>query len=236
MSHQDLQVTSERLNAEYLRVALQWLFVGVGWSVVGFCADCTWTPQWLSSTALLWAWSSEGTLVERFNTARKTALFLFPGLINPAGSYQAFTKILRKWTGVLVVEIRTALRRRMEHALATCWRVGGFVMFAVDGSRVDLPRTLLHEQTYAASRKRTKKKGKKKGQAVRRSSRATGHSRKSDSPQMWLTTMWHVGTGLPWEWRTGPSDSSERGHLLEMLAGLPAGALIAADAGFVGYE
>ncbi len=124
----------------------------------------------------------------------------------------------------------------MEHALATCWRVGGFVMFAVDGSRVDLPRTLRHEQTYAASRKRTKKKGQKKGKAVRRSSLATGHSRKSDSPQMWLTTMWHVGTGLPWEWRTGPSDSSERGHLLEMLAGWPAGALITADAGFVGYE
>ena len=152
--------------------------------------------------------------------------------------------MLRKWTGVLVVVIRTALRRRMEHALATRWRVGEFVMFAVDGSRFDLPRTLRHEQTYAASRKRTKKKGKKKekkksqktGQTGRRSSRATGHSRKSDSPQMWLTTMWHVGTGLPWEWRTGPSDSSERGHLLEMLTGLPAGALLAADAGFVGYE
>ena len=76
MAHQDLQVKPERWDAEYLRVALQWLFVGVGWSVVGFRADCTWTPQWLSSTALLWAWSSEGTLVERFNTARKTALFL----------------------------------------------------------------------------------------------------------------------------------------------------------------
>ena len=170
-------------------------------------------------------------------------MFLFPELSDPAGSYQAFTKMLRKWTGVLVVVIRTALRRRMEQALATGWRVGGFVMFAVDGSRIDLPRTLLHEQAYAASRKRTKKKGKKgkkksqkKGPTGHQSSRASGHSRKSDSPQMWLTTMWHVGTGLPWEWLTGPSDSSERGHLLEMLAGLPAGALIAADAGFVGYE
>ncbi len=66
--------------------------------------------------------------------------------------------------------------------------------------------------------------------------RATGHSREADSPQMWLTTMWHAGTGWLWEWRTGPSDSSERGHLLEMLAGLPAAVLIAADAGFVGDE
>ena len=236
MSHQDFQVPPERLNAEYLRLALQWLFVGVGWSVIGFRADCTWTPQLLSSTALLWAWSQEGTLVERFHTARKNALFLFPPPSDPAASYQAFTKILRKWTGALVVVIRTALRRRMEQALAACWQVGGFVMFGVDGSRVDLPRTVAHEQVYAASRKRPKKKGKKKGKTGRRSSRATGHSRKADSPQMWLTTMWHAGTGLPWEWRTGPSDSSERGHLLEMLAGLPAAVLIAADAGFVGYE
>ena len=48
--------------------------------------------------------------------------------------------------------------------------------------------------------------------------------------------MWHARTGLPWDWRTGPADSSERSHLLEMLPGLPAGALVAADAGFVGYE
>ena len=53
---------------------------------------------------------------------------------------------------------------------------------------------------------------------------------------MWLTTMCHLGTGLPWDWRTGPTDSSEREHLRQMIAALPAGALVAADAGFVGYE
>ena len=53
---------------------------------------------------------------------------------------------------------------------------------------------------------------------------------------MWLTLFWHVGTGLPWAWRTGPSDSSERQHLQEMLAELPENTLITADAGFMGYE
>ena len=48
--------------------------------------------------------------------------------------------------------------------------------------------------------------------------------------------MWHVGTGLPWDWRTGPSDSSEREHLRQMIESLPKRGLIAADAGFVGYE
>ena len=39
-------------------------------------------------------------------------------------------------------------------------------------------------------------------------------AKKSNSPQLWLTTMWHVGTGLPWDWRIGPADSSERAHLV----------------------
>jgi hypothetical protein len=52
---------------------------------------------------------------------------------------------------------------------------------------------------------------------------------------MWLTTMFHVGTGLPWDWRIGPSDSSERAHFEQMIGALPAGALVTADAGFVGY-
>jgi hypothetical protein len=52
---------------------------------------------------------------------------------------------------------------------------------------------------------------------------------------MWLTTMFHIGTGLPWDWRIGPSDSSERAHFEQMIGALPPGALVTADAGFVGY-
>ncbi len=119
----------------------------------------------------------------------------------------------------------------MRKELAGSWRVGGFVTFAVDGSRAELPRTRSHEEAYSfARRKRRSRKG-------RRGHKSGGiHAKKSNSPQLWLTTMWHVGTGLPWDWRIGPADSSERGHWLEMLPALPPGALMAVDAGFVGYE
>jgi len=60
--------------------------------------------------------------------------------------------------------------------------------------------------------------------------------RRANVPRIWLTMMWHVGSGLPWDWRTGPSDSSERGHFQEMLDAAPAGSLLTADAGFVGYD
>jgi hypothetical protein len=65
---------------------------------------------------------------------------------------------------------------------------------------------------------------------------AAAIEKKSSTTQMWLTLLWHVGTGLPWSWRSGAADSSERHHLLEMLGEMPKNSLITADAGFVGYE
>jgi hypothetical protein len=104
------------------------------------------------------------------------------------------------------------------------------LVFAVDGSRLELPRTRSHELAYSTVRhpQRIKNSRDKKRHAK--------DEKKVNSPQLWLTTLWHIGTGLPWDWRVGPGDSSERAHLREMLAGLPAGALVTADGGFVGYE
>ncbi len=50
--------------------------------------------------------------------------------------------------------------------------------------------------------------------------------------------MWHVGIQLPWCWRSGPSNSSERDHVKEMLREetFPEKTLFCGDAGFVGYE
>jgi hypothetical protein len=49
--------------------------------------------------------------------------------------------------------------------------------------------------------------------------------------------MWHMALRLPWMWRLGPSNSSERAHVIEMLrAGkFPKNTLFCGDAGFVGY-
>ena len=55
-------------------------------------------------------------------------------------------------------------------------------------------------------------------------------------PQMLLTTMWHMGTGLPWAWRVGRADANERDHLRSLLPELPAGALVVADALFIGFD
>jgi hypothetical protein len=88
----------------------------------------------------------------------------------------------------------------------------GWIAFACDGSRVEAPRTAKNQDAFGCA------------------------GREKTGPQLSLTTLYHMGTGLPWDWRIGPGTESERTHLRAMLATLPEGALIVADAGFTGYD
>jgi hypothetical protein len=114
--------------------------------------------------------------------------------------------------------------------------VEGWLVFAVDGSRMDVPRTRKNEERYSAKSKLSRNAQKRRRVAKRRYSAMKARERKANVPRIWPTMMWHVGSGLPWDWRTGPSDSSEREHFQEMLGSAPVGALLTADAGFVGYD
>lgn len=231
MPHRDSKLKTVRFNASYLKLALGWLLREVDWSGVSLRSDCTWTPRLLAAGALLWAWADESTLVERWTSTRRLVTFLYSPARPLAGSYQAFLKLLVRWTGALMLCLQAAWRKQLSRELSAAWAVAGYVMFGVDGSRCELPRTHSHEQAFSPTRpQRARKKKSKKSPCCPR------HAQKANSPQVWLTTMWHVGTGLPWDWRLGPSESSERAHLLEMLPHLPEEALITADAGFTGYE
>jgi hypothetical protein len=237
MAHQDQGSGSVGCwNAYDLHRALRWLLTGVSLSGMVFRFDCTWTPQGLAFAALLWSWSDEKTLFERFATARKIIKILFGEQAEPATSYQAFIKLLRKWTPTMLQVLQPAFRRRMVKTLAAVWKIAGWEVFAADGSRVDVPRTRKNEERYSPQSKLSREAQKRRRQRRRRRSPKEARQRKANVPRIWMTVLWHVGSGLPWDWRTGPSDSSERGHLQEMLPTLPARSLLTADAGFVGYD
>ena len=237
MTHQDQGRNGSVCSHAYdLHKALRWLMVGVSLSGITFRPDCTWTSETLAFAALLWAWSDEKTLIERFTTARKIIINRYGEQQEPAGSYQAFIKLLRKWTEPLLKALFMAFRQRMAQTLAAVWMVEGWLVFAVDGSRVDVPRTRKNEERYSPKSKLSRAAQKRRRKAKRRQSSREARERKANVPRIWLTMLWHVGSGLPWDWRTGPSDSSERGHFQEMLGSVPAGSLLTADAGFVGYH
>ncbi len=148
MSHRDLKEGPFRTNSCDLRVALQVLLRGIDWAPIQLRKDCTWTAELLATTALLWAWSDELTLIDRFWAVRRIVLHLFPQSGEVANTYQAFTKILRRWTTELVGLLQRTLRERMQRDLVDCWLVLGFAMFGVDGSRAELPRTRSHECVF----------------------------------------------------------------------------------------
>lgn len=233
MSHQDKDRCVVHTNADCLKQALRWLLRQTPWNGIQFREDCTWTPWQLAATAILWAWSDEPTLGERFFTARRIADHLYQPQREFATTSQAFLKMLVRWTTALIAIVQAALRKRMQGTLEDLWTVYDFVVFGVDGSRVEVPRTKSHEAVNGVSRNRKERKLKRNR---REKPRTAAHTKKANTPAMWLTLLWHVASGLPWAWRTGPKGSSEREHWLQMLGELPQAALIAADAGFVGYE
>ncbi|MEZ6057572.1 MAG: hypothetical protein R3C01_12800 [Planctomycetaceae bacterium] len=218
MSHQDLQAQGLRRNSVYLHQVLQWLLAGVDFSEVRFRKDCSWTPRWLVGMALLWTWSNESTQGERFFCAQRLVREIQGGNAKPRTSIQAFMKVLLRWTKPLIDRLTIAFRWRMERDFPQHWRMFGYVVFGMDGSRIQLPRTTSNEQHSSQTKAEKKKRSRRK----KPNDRAA--DRKSQLPQMWLTTLFHVGLHLPWNWRIGPSDSSERAHALEMLDSLPDGA------------
>ena len=130
----------------------------------------------------------------------------------------------------MVTVLQQALRQRMQEMTAQ-WTLHGLVVFGMDGSRIDLPRTKSHEQASAPSRTPSRRTKTARGKR-----RAPSRQKHASHPQLWLTTLFHVSLHLPWNWRIGPADSSERSHVLDMLETLPDASLLLGDAGFVGYD
>jgi hypothetical protein len=241
MSHQDRK-SEERIvvNHESLKQAISELFTEKAFRKIKTARGGKWTSRMLVTVALFWAWSGLTGLKERFAEAVRLVGKVLRRLPGPGKTYQGFIKQLRKRHVELQLFCMGELRVLMKQDLFGQWQIAGFVVIAGDGSRVELPRTVSNEAAYSPKRKKGKGKrgrGKKnKGQGKVKRQSAQSIAKKANSPQIWLTLFWHVGTGLPWAWRSGPSGSSERDHLQEMLAELPENSLITADAGFMGYE
>jgi hypothetical protein len=170
-----------------------------------------WTPQRILWVALLMAWSAEQTLTSRFTAVADVVQTLFPRW-RPGETYTGWSEAQARWIGPLRQAVAKRLRQQMREHSGPYWQRHGWCAFAADGSRVECPRT-------AANEKELKCAGKKR-----------------TTPQLFLTTLWHMGTGLPWDFRTGPGTASERRHLEDMLADLPRRSLIVADAGFRGFD
>jgi len=178
------------------------------WPVV---AGSKWSPLRLVWLAVLMAWSAEPTLQARFAATRDLLRSLFPKW-SLGKSYTGWYEAQLKWLTPLRPAVGKRLRQQLQALAGQHWLREGWCAFAADGSRVECPRTEANEEVLKCA-------GKKK----------TG-------PQLFVTTLLHMGTGVPWDFRIGPGTASERRHLEDMLPELPPQSLVVADAGFTGYD
>jgi hypothetical protein len=196
-----------------------------------------WAPVWLVWLALCWAWVETANLTNAFTEALDCCHKMFG--TSPLKTYPGFIGALATWTAKLMPVLRVILRQRMQQIGGPFWRIGGWVPIAFDGSRSSAPRSRANEAALCApnyGKGYTATYRKKKSKGMRRKRNETNKAHPQE-PQAWITMMWHMGTRLPWDWLLGPSNSSERAHVMEMLQAqeFPKKTLFCGDAGFVGY-
>jgi hypothetical protein len=177
-------------------------------------------------------------LTDAFSEARECCQKIFG--CTPLKTYPSFIWALVTQTANFMPVLREIMHERMEQIGGKFWRVEGWVPIAFDGSRSSAPRSSANEKSLCAAnygKGKTAKYRKKKSKGMRRK-RNKKNKATPPKPQAWITLLWHMSLRQPWSWRLGPSDASERDHVMEMVREetFPKNTLFCGDAGFVGYS
>jgi len=224
-------------NAQTFDRLREWLLPNVGiFAGLQLHGNTGWTAVPLIWLALCWAWSESKNVTDAFEQAKGQCSQLG---VTGLRTYQGFMNALVTWTDALMPVLWPVLHQRMRDIGGVFWQVHGWVPIAFDGSRSTAPRSASNETAFCAAnygKGKTAKYRKKKTKGLRRRKNEKSKPQPQE-PQVWITLLWHMGLRLPWLWRLGPSNSSERAHVMEMLddGDFPENTLFCGDAGFVGY-
>jgi hypothetical protein len=203
-----------------------------------FHGNIKWTPEQLAQQALIWAWQETNKVTDAFEQTLEMCSDL--NIEKAAKTYTAFINALDRYRPTFSLRLRQRFQFLAEEIGGRFWRRHGWVLIGFDGSRVTTPRSVSNELAFCApnyGQGKTAKYRQKKTKGMRRR-RNEKNPPEPQAPQVWITMMWHMSLRLPWTWRLGPSNSSERGHVMEMLEqeSFPEDTLFCGDAGFVGYD
>ena len=171
-----------------------------------------WEIQPLLFVVLTMTWCCGDSLPERFETARAFHVACHEKRRRPGKTCQGLRDALGKLPVPVLRTVAAAIRQQMLVRLSNRLETFGWIVLGCDGSRNECPRSEELE-------------------------RRLGHAAKENSPpQIWITALVHVRTGLLWAWRLGKARASEQRHLIQLLSTLPPKALIVTDAAYRGYE
>jgi len=170
-----------------------------------------WTPRLLAMGAILLGWAAGPNWEQCFAAARETLVAMYVSRRRPGETLAGFLDALGRQSAALRSVVVASLRRMTIRLSGRAWRLGRWVVMGVDGSRVECSRTRANELGLGCA-------GKDK-----------------TAPQIFITTLFHVVTGLPWGWISARGCASERRHARRLLKDLPRRTLLLMDAGFPSY-
>lgn len=171
-----------------------------------------WTDRLLVVMAVLMSWQPAATMLDAFESARAVLVRMYRSRRRPGGTLAGYLDALQVAGDELLERVCAHLRTCMEAVAGSAWASGRWVVMAVDGSRIDCPRTAANEEAFGCA------------------------GRAGTGPQQYLTTIFHVTSGLIRDYRRGAGSDSERHHLRQMLPVLPRRTLLLMDAGYSGYD
>lgn len=174
--------------------------------------ETRWNFHHLTLVVLAMTWAAGDSAPERFEMARGIVAICRPKRARAGRSVQGFQKALARLPMRPLVALAAAVRGRFLALMGDALIHDGFIPLGCDGSRLECPRN---------------------DELLARMGRA---GKAGAAPSLWVTALVHLGTGVPWSWRLGRGDASERDHLRRRLATLPERALVVADAGYHGYD
>ena len=171
-----------------------------------------WSLQPLLLTLFIMTWCTGDSQPERFETAKAFCVAVRSKRARPGKTIHGFQRALAKTPLGVLRAVAKGVRQKLLEVLGSVLTVGGFIPLGCDGSRLLCPRVTELEQRMGKA------------------------AAANTAPQVWITALVHLSTGLLWSWWIGKGDASERHHLERLVPTLPRKALVVTDAGYQSFR
>src|ERR1700731_3818906 len=171
-----------------------------------------WELHPLLVVLLLMTWTTGDSAAERFATAGAVYVARHQHGKRPGQTLSGFQLALAKLPLPVLHALCAGVRANLQGVFHRYWHSDGFLVMAMDGSRLECPRSAELEKRL-------------------------GRCGKPDSaPMLMIGALVLLPAGLLWSWTVGPGASSEHDLLRQLLPTLPRHTLLVADAFYQGYE
>ena len=103
--------------------------------------------------AIIMSLSNSRALVDRFELARDALCRLYPSRRRVGVGYNTFIDTLARHSSRLIGIITTSLREALIERSGRHFRTFGFIVFGVDGTKIETPRTDANLEHFGVSNK-----------------------------------------------------------------------------------